>query len=138
MSILIHKNFPCVINEVCTDQWGKFVIVVFTLWSQRYIVVGLYIPPPFSPDVLYRVMEKVASFGTGKLLIMGDFNATLSSDLDRPIPPKHHNKDLLVWAQTMGLEEIWRWKYPTTRLYSCFSTSYKTASRIDLAFPILL
>lgn len=69
------------IDEVCTDQQGKFVIVVFTLWSQRYIVVRLYIPPPFSPDLLYTVMEKVAAFGPGKLLIMGDFNATLSADL---------------------------------------------------------
>lgn len=71
---------------------------------------------------------------------MGDFNAIISRELDRPIPPKNHYVDLSVWAQTVGLEEIWRWKHPTSRAYSCFSASHKTASRIDLTFsnPALL
>ena len=46
VSILIHKNFPCVIEEVRADPLGKYVILVFTLWAQRYIIVNLYIPPP--------------------------------------------------------------------------------------------
>lgn len=62
VSILIHKNFPCVIEEVCTDPQGKYVIVVFTLWSHRYIVINMYIPPPFSPEILYAVINKVAPF----------------------------------------------------------------------------
>lgn len=42
--------------------------------------------------------------------------------------------DLLTWAQAMGVNEVWRWKHPTVRAYSCFSTIYKTTNRIDLAF----
>lgn len=71
---------------------------------------------------------------------MGDFNATMSPELDRPTSSKNYCIDLSAWAQAMGLVEIWRWKHPSTRAYSCFSASYKTASRIDLAFsnPALL
>lgn len=66
--------------------------------------------------------------------MMGDFNAIMSPVLDRPTPPKNHCTDLSAWAQAVGLEEIWRWKHPATKHYSCFSASHKTASRIDLAF----
>lgn len=140
VSILIAKKFPCIIEEVCTDPQGKFAIAVFKHWSQRYIIINVYIPPPFSPDLLYTVLEKAAPFCPGKLLVIGDFNAIISPDMDRPVPPKNHSTDLLTWAQAMGLEEIWRWRHPACRAYSCFSASHKTASRIDLAFsnPALL
>lgn len=134
VTILIHKNVPCVIEEICTDPQGKFALVVFTLWAQKYIVVNIYVPPPFSPVVLYTILERITPFCPGKILILGDFNATMSPDLDRPTPSKNHSIELSAWAQAMGLAEIWRWKHPTTRSYSCFSVSHKTASRIDLAF----
>lgn len=71
---------------------------------------------------------------------MGDFNATMSPDLDRPTHSKNVSTDLSAWAQAVSLKEIWRCKHPNTRSYSCFLTSYTTASRIDLAFsnPLLL
>lgn len=68
------------------------------------------------------------------MLVMGDFNATVSPDLDRPPPSRNHCADLFAWAQAVCLIEIWRWKHSATRSYSCFSDSYKTVSRKDLAF----
>lgn len=134
VSILIHKKFPCVIEDVCTDPQGKFAMVVFSHWSQRYIIINVYIPPPFTHDLLYKVLEKAAPFYPAKLLVMGDFNSTISPDLDRPVPSKNYSSELSIWAQAMGLQEIWRWKHPAIRAYSCFSASHRTASRIDLAF----
>lgn len=37
---------------------------------------------------------------------MGDFNATMSPDLDRPTPLKNHCTELSAWAQAMSLVEI--------------------------------
>lgn len=65
---------------------------------------------------------------------MGIFNAILAPDLDKPSPPKHFSTELIAWARAMGVEEIWRWKHPNDRSHSCFSTTYKMASQIDLAF----
>lgn len=65
---------------------------------------------------------------------MGEFNSTLSRDLDRPSPQTNFNSDLCTWALAMDFTEIWRWLHHQDRTYSCFSTTFKTSSRIDLAF----
>lgn len=65
---------------------------------------------------------------------MGDFNAILAPDLARPSAPKYFLAELKAWAQALGVDEVSRWKHPTERAYSCFSTTHKTTSRIDLAF----
>lgn len=110
-------------EQVYTDPQGKYVIIVFTVWGTRYIVVGVYIPPPFFSSTLYSIMEKVIPYYTAKLLLMGDFNAIMAPALDRPVPPKQFSTDLLTWAQVMGVTEVWRWKHPETRAYSCFSAT---------------
>lgn len=68
-----------------------------------------------------------------KILMLGDFNAILAQDLAKPMPPKSFTGDLLNWALSAGVTEVWRWKYPSTKTFSGFSTSYKTSSRIDYA-----
>lgn len=65
---------------------------------------------------------------------MGDFNATLSQDLDRPSPQAIFNSDLGTWAHATDFTEVWRWLHPHDRTYSCFSTTFKASLRIDLAF----
>lgn len=73
VSILIHKKFPCVIEDVCTDPQGKFAMVVFSHWSQRYIIINVYIPPPFTHDLLYKVLEKAAPFLSSEIAGDGGF-----------------------------------------------------------------
>lgn len=123
ISILISNYLPCIMEQVYTDPQGKYVIIVFTVWGTRYIVVGVYIPPSFSSSTLYSILEKVISYYPAKLLLMGDFNAIMAPDLDRPVPPKQYSTDLFTWAQIMGITEVWRWKHPETRAYSCFSAT---------------
>lgn len=102
--------------------------------------VSVYIPCPFSDAVLHTVLHKISPFCPAKLLIMGDFNATLSSALGRPPPSKTTSGDLGVWAQAADLTEVWHWKSPSIKAYACFSMPKKTAYHIDLAFanPSLL
>lgn len=66
VSVLMHKNFPCLIEEIRTDPQRKFVLLVFTLWSQRYIVFNMYVPPPFLPAILYAVLERITPFCPAK------------------------------------------------------------------------
>lgn len=75
VTILISKSFPCVMEHVHTDPQGKYVLIVFTVWGVRYIVVGVYIPPPFSSSTLYTILEKITPYCPARLLLMGDFNA---------------------------------------------------------------
>lgn len=64
---------------VLTQHMGKYVIVIFTFWGHRYVIVDVYVPLPFSPTVLQVVLEKIAPYCPAKFLIMGDFNAITRS-----------------------------------------------------------
>lgn len=94
-----------------------------------------YIFPPFSPELLYTILKKITPHCPTKLLIMRDFNS-LSPDLDRSTAAKSFLGDLSNWALAAGLTETWRWKHghSTVKPYSCFSSTHKSSSRIDLAF----
>lgn len=46
VSVLISKSLPWEVEHVHTDPQGRYVLVVLTLWSQRYIVMSVYVPSP--------------------------------------------------------------------------------------------
>lgn len=56
---------------LCTDPRDKFVLVVFTLWAQRYIIVNIYVPPSLSHAILYAVLERITLFAPGKYYLWG-------------------------------------------------------------------
>lgn len=72
---------------------------------------------------------------TGQLLIGGDFNTTLPTDLDRlkSINDTHaqSRKILQTFMHKLDLCDPWRRKYPTKSVFSCLTPSSNSYSRID-------
>lgn len=61
-------------------------------------------------------------------------------DMDRLSPNPATDSPLSRWAEMLGLTDVWRWKYPGTRSYTCNSATYMAMSCIDLMYvsnPIL-
>lgn len=96
--------------------------------------VNVYIPPPFSPGILFTIQAKLAPLQLARVIWAGDFNSVLQADLDSSNPHKTSSMDLGSWAQTFDLTKIRRIKFPLGRFYSHYSASHKSDSRIDLAF----
>lgn len=71
----------------------------------------------------------------GFIIIGGDFNCTLDPILDRStqVDTTHiqTRKTLIDYMKDLKLTEVWRILNPNKREYSCYSSSYKTHSRID-------
>lgn len=105
--ILIHKKLTCAIDHVVTDALGRYAIVVMTVESQLIAIANVYVPPPFKNEVLYQVLEKVATFGPLKLLVACDFNNILDYSLDTSNPTSAQNLELGNWAESAALEEVW-------------------------------
>ncbi|XP_041430893.1 uncharacterized protein LOC108700058 isoform X3 [Xenopus laevis] len=78
-------------------------------------------------------MGKIANFPPSPMLLMGKFNALVNPLIDRLTPGPHTTPKFSRWVQAMNLTDVWRWKNPDKREYSCFSATYNTLSRIDLA-----
>lgn len=54
--------------------------------------------------------------------------------LDRLSQGTGVDSPLSQWASLYGLTDVWWWKYPVDRVYTCHSTSYHAMSRIDLIY----
>lgn len=65
----------------------------------------------------------------------GEFNSVLDPDLDR-CPPRRSTKPRMTkqlhqMMHNLGLRDIWRDHHPTHKLYSCFTPTHNTYSRLD-------
>lgn len=84
VSILISKPLQCIIHDVHIDPHGKYGMLVLTIYNKKYVIVNVYLPPPSQVQSLYPLYERLAPHCPAQVLFMGDFNTTLSRDLDRP------------------------------------------------------
>lgn len=140
VSILILKTLPFRLLDLALDPEGRFVVLHALLYNVPWVIVGLYLPPPASLHVLNQITGKIAEFHTENVLLLGDFNLVPDESLDRLSTAGTTRQGLSDWADTYGFYDIWRWKYPQTKAYTCHSASHKTFSRIDLVYagrPVL-
>lgn len=92
VSILLHKSLPCSIETVITDPGGRYLVVIIEVYSRRLALVNVYISPPFTGNILYEVLEKLAPHAPFQLLVAGDFNNIINYTLDTSNPhsaPNH-------------------------------------------------
>lgn len=114
--------------------------VVLDICHSTLLIVNIYLPPPFQPQLLFYLLAKLAPYAHIPLVLMGDFNSILDAALDSSNPNRLSSTELLSWASTVGLSELLGWKHPATRCYSHLSRTHCSLARINLAFgnPSLL
>lgn len=83
VSILLARSLPAEILLVKTDPAGRFIILTLRIVSTIFTLVNIYVPPPFSPDVLSHLSLLLLSRSPSPLLFVGDFNAVLDPAMDR-------------------------------------------------------
>lgn len=57
---------------------------------------------------------------------------TPDPSLDRFNAGVAHDSPLSCWMDMYGLKDVWQWKYPGLKQYTCHSATYASFSRIDL------
>lgn len=132
--ILIHKSVPFKISKVTPDRAGRYLILQGTLFDININLVNLYGPNSDNPKFFEELFLLLAQM-SGHLLIGGDFNTTLATNLDRlkgtDNTHAQSRKILHNFMQDLDLCDPWRRKYPDKSEFSCFSSSTNSYSRID-------
>lgn len=131
VSVLVNKSLPFKLLDMALDSDGIYVIINAQIFSQTWSIVSLYLPPPASLTILNKITSKLAEFAADHMILLGDFNVAPDPTLDRMAAA---SSALQTWADTYGLTDVWRWRHPQTRAYTCHSATHRSFSRIDLIF----
>lgn len=134
ISILVHRSLPFQIVEVKLDPGGRYILLHALISEIPFVIVGLYLPPPADVAVLHELMQKVILYNVENVLFMGDFNLAPSRDIDRLHASGPTQHGLSRWASAFHTTDVWRHYHPSDRAFTCLSTTYRTMSRMDLAF----
>lgn len=132
--VLIHRSIPFQMTKITQDTFGRYIIVQGNVLSQKLNLVNIYGPNEDNPSFFERLFLTVSAL-EGLNIIGGDFNCTIDPVLDRStqIDATHvqTRKTLTSYIRDLRLIEVWRAQNPSKREYSCYSSTYKTHSRID-------
>lgn len=92
------------------------------------------IPPPATMLLLFKLAPIVAKFPTAHILLARDYNMPPNLSMDKLNPDPNMESLLSCWAETYGLCDMWRWRHPRERQYTCQSSTYATLFLIDLIY----
>lgn len=131
---LIHKTVPFQVKNVIKDTSGRHLIIQGSLLSEKLNLVNLYGPNTDDPSYFVNLFLTLSTLA-GHYLIAGDFNCTLNPSVDRSTRvDQSHNRCRAViqrFINEYSLLDIWRELRPHAKTYSCYSSTFKTYSRID-------
>uniref|UniRef100_A0A803KF69 Reverse transcriptase domain-containing protein n=1 Tax=Xenopus tropicalis TaxID=8364 RepID=A0A803KF69_XENTR len=133
VSILVRKNLPFELSQIISDHYGRYILIACLLANKPLILANIYMPPPFTITLLQHIGKKLADLPPAPLCIMGDMNQVMDLTKDRLHSNIQGPTNLAQWANSLGLSDIWRWKHPLEKAYSCHSLPHKSFSRIDIA-----
>lgn len=117
--------------ELLSDQQGRYLFVHARVGRMPILFVTSP-PPPYCSEVVTTGLAFMARHLTVPAVWMGDFNMTM----DPPAQTRGNTRGSRLTRlghlmKEFALADVWRQRNPTTRAYTCHSTSHATMSRID-------
>lgn len=134
-AILLHKSLPFVHSKVISDPNGRFIIVTGQMYNINIVLANVYAPNWDDDSFFKRLFSKLPDLSTHHLILRGDFNTWLNSQLDRSssnkCSPSKSSKIIQAFMNEFSVSDVWRFFNPSRREYSFFSSVRHTHTRID-------
>ena len=138
VAILIGKSIQFSASKVISDKNGRYLIVTGTLFHIPILLVNIYAPNFDDPQFMNKLFERLPSLNNSLLIVGGDMNCVIESNLDRSNPrtltPSLTSRSLSDFMSKNGCTDPWRFYNPRTKEYSFFSQMHQSSSRIDYYF----
>lgn len=136
VAILIRKNVFFNTEKVVKDKEGRYIMVKGTIGENRFTFLNLYAPNEDCPLFFKKIASKLADEGEGIIVVGGDYNCVLNSNIDRlPAdkgPRTRKSVTLLGMMDGLGLIDVWRYQHPRDRDYTYRSQVHGSYSRLDM------
>lgn len=132
--ILVHKTVPFQVEKITKDSAGRFIIVEGYLFGDKINLINVYGPNDDSPSFFSNLFLSIAAL-RGQHIMAGDINCTLDPGKDRStgLDTTHVKSRKLItqFMKDLNMLDVWRYFNPSLLVYSCYSGTHKTYSRID-------
>ena len=108
-----------------------------SLWQleqEKIVLASWYFPPGLQTKGLEKLGEWRMKVSDALLLIGGDFNLTLSEEMERVMRPgarRGVDVRLETFLKGLGMVGLWQMTHPVERQYSYTSNSMGSLSRLD-------
>lgn len=86
VAILIGKSIQFSPSKVISDNNGRYLIVLGTLFHVPILLVNIYAPNFDNPHFMNKLFECLPSLNNNLLIIGGDMNCVINPNLDRSNP----------------------------------------------------
>ncbi len=119
------------------DKQGRFILTIGKVEGVLVSLFNVYIPPGSDWSFYKKIFEIMTIKSQGTLVCGGDFNIRLNPRLDSSSVKPHSkgiSKKVNALMKEVGIVDIWREMYPTSRDYTHYSPPHAVYSRLDYFF----
>lgn len=136
VAILIKKRLNFIINSTISDPNGRYIIINTNIDNKDYCIASIYGPNVDDPSFYHAFFLPLSAHVNTTLIVGGDFNLVLDSDIDRSNTSASQRHSLAAdtlkqYMSDFGLSDPWRSNHPTHREYTFFSSVHHSYSRLD-------
>lgn len=138
VAILIRKNLPVKVSNCIKDKYGRFVLILASLYGEDFALLNVYCPPCNSLDFLIEAFGKLSDLGVENTIVGGDFNCLINPLMDRlplgRLPLSKQSKQIIGLCEDYGYVDVWRTLHPAEKEFTFFSNPHRCYTRIDYFF----
>ena len=138
VTLLLNKNITFQNTHLTFEIKGRAIAVNFEILNNKFFALVIYAPalrkdrPEFFKDVLHMVAT--AQLNVAYRLLLGDFNCVEFPALDRSVQRDTSESGVKVLqeiTQTLQLQDSYRHKQKTEKVFTFLSKIHMSQSRID-------
>lgn len=140
--ILLSKDVTWSMKTLYADRLGRYLIVRVEYGEQTLLVTNVYMPTADKEEVQIQTLSNIEGillpYMSENLVVAGDFNVCLDTDLDRynhstmEIRNPGFRAELSSFLEAFSLNDVWRVQHIGVKGFS-WARSAK-ASRLDYIF----
>ena len=119
------------------DKEGRFILIIGKVEGTVVSLLNVYAPPGSDWAFYKQVFDIMVTKAQGILINAADYNLRLQPHLDASggnPEPKPIAKKVTTLMKEIGIVDVWREMYPSSRDYTHYSAPHSVYSRIDFFF----
>ena len=120
LMIGVNKNVRFKLYDIVRNE--MFLIIYCNIEGEDMVLVNVYLPVrcslPVYAECLQEFWVAVLQFKCERIIVGGDWNATMYPDFDRTRPVDHRSGVLRDFVSGVRLSDVWRVYHPGERVYT--------------------